>query len=272
MNPINKPVQRGPIRKRLGKWYFIWKRYGNWWLSNQTFAAVQQSALLPTLLFKHQSILLRQLKAVDMQLQYNKITNLIIAAQSIDGLVIYPGEYFSFWKRVGRPSRGKGYLTGLTLDNGKVSTGIGGGLCQMGNLLYWLFLHSPLTITERWRHSYDVFPDSNRTMPFGSGATVSYNYIDLQCKNETKQAFQINTWLTDTHLCGSIRTAYEPKFRYFIEERNHQIRGEVWGGYTRHNELIRKVIDRQTGELVREELVVRNHALLMYVPFLKAES
>ena len=49
----------------------------------------------------------------------------------------------------------------------------GGGLCQLSNLIYWMTLHTPLTITERYRHSYDVFPDSNRTQPFGSGEPAS---------------------------------------------------------------------------------------------------
>lgn len=40
-------------------------------------------------------------------------------------------------------------------------------------------LHTPLTVTERHRHGYDVFPDAERTIPFGSGATCFYNYGDL---------------------------------------------------------------------------------------------
>ena len=62
-------------------------------------------------------------------------------------------------------------MEGMILRNGRVASGVGGGLCQMTNLLYWMTLHTPLTVTERWRHGYDVFPDSNRTQPFGSGAT-----------------------------------------------------------------------------------------------------
>jgi len=49
----------------------------------------------------------------------------------------------------------------------------------------------PLAVTERWRHNYDVFPDSDRTQPFGSGATVAFNYIDLQITNETNSTFQL---------------------------------------------------------------------------------
>ena len=55
----------------------------------------------------------------------------------------------------------------------KYKMSLGGGLCQLSNLIYWMTLHTPLTITERYRHSYDVFPDSNRTQSFGSGEPAS---------------------------------------------------------------------------------------------------
>lgn len=52
-------------------------------------------------------ILLRKLHGVDMQLQKNKVKNLQIAAKKIDGLVIMPGEIFSFWNTVGKPTKKK---------------------------------------------------------------------------------------------------------------------------------------------------------------------
>ena len=52
-------------------------------------------------------------------------------------------------------------------------------------------LHTPLTVTERWRHGYDVFPDSNRTQPFGSGATCFYNYMDLMVRNDTPDTWRL---------------------------------------------------------------------------------
>ena len=104
-----------------------------------------------------------------MYLQHNKVSNLRLAIQKLDKLIIKPGQLFSVWKLVGRPTILKGYLDGLVLNNGNIEKGIGGGLCQLGNLLYWMALHTPLSIVERWRHSYDVFPDINRTIPFACG-------------------------------------------------------------------------------------------------------
>ena len=60
----------------------------------------------------------------------------------------------------------------MLLKNGTVQYGCGGGLCQLSNLIFWMTLHTPLEVKERHRHGYDVFPDSNRTQPFGSGAIV----------------------------------------------------------------------------------------------------
>lgn len=63
----------------------------------------------------------------------------------------------------------------MILYCGRVGTGVGGGLCQLSNLIYWMTIHTPLTIVERYKHSYDVFPDSNRTQPFSSVATCVNN-------------------------------------------------------------------------------------------------
>ena len=264
------PVSRSPLRRRLGRWFYIGKRRMVWMFGSQQWASERAEAL-PVPVFQHETPLLRRLKHVDMYLQHNKITNLRLAAAKIDGLLIRPGETFSFWKTVGRPSARKGYLEGLVLENGRVGKGIGGGLCQMGNLLYWMALHSPLTVCERWRHSYDVFPDEGRTLPFGSGATLAYNYIDLQLRNDTQQDFQLLIRLSDSHLCGEIRAAGPMAERLEVHEADHLIRHEPWGGYSRHNRIVRRVFSSQTGVLLREESVAENHALMMYQPFLEGE-
>lgn len=54
--------------------------------------------------FRHETVLLRQLKGVDMRWQYNKIANLRLAAERLNGIAVRPGETFSFWKLVGKPT------------------------------------------------------------------------------------------------------------------------------------------------------------------------
>lgn len=267
LNSVEKPKNRSKLRLFLGKEYFILKRRISWFF-RYDLAKKKSKTKLPIIVKEHQSFLLRPLKNVDMYLQHNKTTNLELATNKINGIIIKPGESFSLWKLVGRPSRLKGYKDGLVLSNGQIGKGCGGGLCQLGNLIYWMTLHTPLTITERWRHSYDVFPDINRKIPFGSGATLSYNYIGLEIKNETKQVFQINTWVGETHLKGSICSEKELNEKFKVVEKNHHFESQWWGGYTRHNEIWKEKTNKNTGEIT-EELATQNHAIMMYNPLLE---
>lgn len=218
---------------------------------------------LPFTIKKHQSLLRRKLGSSDPELQENKIVNLSIAAPCIDGVLIEPGQVFSFWVLVGKTTRRKGYIEGMQLSRGEVKTGIGGGICQLANLLYWMALHSPLQVIERHHHSFDPFPDDRRTLPFGSGASVFYNYIDLRFFNPTDSTFQIRVWLTDRHLKGAIYSDRLPKESYHIVERNHRFLQSA-GKMYRENEIWRTVIDRKTGRKVREEFLIHNFAEVKY--------
>ncbi|PKM73206.1 MAG: vancomycin resistance protein [Firmicutes bacterium HGW-Firmicutes-16] len=262
-----RTIPRTKLRLILGKLYYSELRYALWLKKRSSFARKRSDERLPFVHFHHETILLRQLKDVDMQYQYNKIINLKLAAKKLNGIVVHPGEVLSYWKLIGRPSARKGYVKGMVLTGGKVSPGIGGGLCQMSNLIYWMTLHTPLTVIERHHHGYDVFPDNNRTQPFGSGATCYYPYGDLMIYNGTNSDFQLSVRVGEIHLEGEWRGTIPPEFRYEIEQREHEMRGERFGGFSRHNKLYRVVTDMD-GNFVREDFVVENHAMMMYSPFL----
>ena len=77
----------------------------------------------------HTSLLLRKLHGVDMQLQENKVTNIELACKQINGIIIHPGETFSYWTTVGKPTAKKGYKAGLTVSTKMgLNSDIGGGL------------------------------------------------------------------------------------------------------------------------------------------------
>src|SRR5690606_14845549 len=135
---------------------------------------------------------------------------------------------------------------------GTFKSGVGGGLCQLSNLIYWITLHTPLEVTERHRHSYDVFPDANRSQPFGSGATCAYNYLDLQIYNPTTEPYQLNVYLTEEHLVGAWNSTTESNYTYEIYEKNHKMTQEHWGGYMRHNSIGRRKFNRN-GEQVEDQ-------------------
>ena len=266
---MNPPKHRSFLRKLTGRCYFFLKKQAYWHLSKVKFAEVVEDKILPRLVFKHSSPLFRKLRNVDMHLQQSKVVNLQLAVKKLNGLVIKPDQVFSYWRAIGLPGRRKGYKPGMVLHNGTVRAGVGGGLCQLSNLIYWMALHTELDVVERWRHSYDVFPDSGRTLPFGSGATCAYPNIDLQIKNNTLNVFQLVLKLTPTELVGEWRAAELPDVFYEVLEKEHIIRHEVWGKYTRHNLIARKVFDAKTLQLLREETVTENHAIMMYEPLLQ---
>jgi vancomycin resistance protein VanW len=264
---VEKPVDRKRWRRMVGREAYILRRRLKWIRNARVYARKKVETRLPHSVFRHRSVLLRPLRDVEMYLQHNKVTNLRLAIERIDGLVIGPGETFSIWRMVGRPTAAKGYLEGLVLSNGKIEQGIGGGLCQLGNLLYWMALHSPLTVTERWRHGFDVFPDVNRSIPFACGATLAYNYIDLQLRNETSHSFQISLWLDDKYLNGEILSDRETESKYEIYETDHLFKLQPWGGYTRHNRIWRRQTSLIDG-MKSETIVAENHAIMMYNPLL----
>ena len=267
-----KPVLRSKFRTFIGKTYFTSQRYAKWIFARSVcYASEKADTNLTFVVAGHQTPLFRQLRNVDMWLQHNKVTNLKLASAKLNGIILKPGETMSFWRLVGKPTKSKGYLAGMVLSNGKFLSGVGGGLCQLSNLIYWMTLHTPLTVTERWRHTHDVFPDAGRTQPFGSGATVVYNYIDLQIKNNTPQTYQLVLWIGDTNLHGEWRCEQPASYKYEVYECNHLIRQEWWGGYMRHNEIRRKVFTLdavQTGD----EFITENHAIMMYEPLLSSET
>ena len=266
---MEKPIKRSKLRAKCGMLYYKTKRRLLWLRMSKQFARTKSNELLPEVQFSHHTPLLRKLRDVDMELQYNKITNLKLAAEKVNGVVLKPGQTFSFWRLVGKTSAKKGYKEGMILKNGTVQRGIGGGMCQMTNLIYWMTLHTPLTVTERYRHGYDVFPDSGRTQPFASGATCFYPHLDLMIRNDTDKPYQLCITVGETDLIGEWRSTEEPRYEYKIVEKNHHMDQELWGGYSRHNELYRQVFDRE-GRFLTEEFVVANSAIMMYPPFLSA--
>jgi vancomycin resistance protein VanW len=271
VNPELRPIARSPMRLRLGKWAYTTARYLEWAFGKHKFARVRSSSTLSFPIMKHRTPLIRKLSNTEMWLQYNKIINLSVALPRLDGLLLRPGETFSYWRLLGNPTRRKGYVDGMILFCGEVRTGIAGGLCQLSNLIYWMTLHTELTVTERHRHSYDVFPDASRTQPFGSGATCSYNYRDLRITNNTLVTYQLRLSLDGEHLNGSWLASEPSRYQYEVKERDHSITSEPWGGYVRHNRVCRDVFTLD-GEWIREDEITENHALMMYAPLLNETS
>lgn len=236
-------------------------------MAGKRFTKVRRpDRLFPVVVFHHETPLIRNLPKAELWLQQNKIRNLTIAVGKMDGLILKPGKVFSFWLMLGKPTKAKGYVEGFVLNDGKVEPGIGGGLCQLSNLIYWMTLHTPLNVIERWRHNYDVFPDTERSVPFGSGATCAFPFLDLQVSNPTAQPVQLHLKLTASHLSGQWRSIHPYELTYQIYESFHEFNCDYQGRYLRRNILRRKVFKDQLQ--VNDEFITENHALMMYQPLL----
>ena len=231
--------------------------------SGETLARTHDLTPLPQIVKGHSSILIRHLNGVDLQLQQNKVTNLRLAAEKINGLLIRPGETFSFWQTIGRPTAKKGYLDGLLIGKNSLHAGVGGGLCQMGNLIHYLVLNSPLTVTELHHHSDALFPDERRRVPFGTGTSVFYSNVDYRFKNTTDQTVQLLVWVDKEDLCGELRSERPFPCRYKLVEENHHFRKEG-DKYYRISQVYRLVIDKETQTQIGKELVLDNHSAVMY--------
>ncbi len=229
----------------------------------EKYAKKRQDGKLPNIISHETSKLIKKGKGIDPTLQYNKAINIGIACNSINGMIIRPGEVFSFWRTVGNTTKRKGYKAGRSLRKNGLVAGIGGGLCNLSNTIHRLVLHSPLLVTEFHAHSDALAPLRGERVPFSSGTSVSYNYIDYRFKNITEQDVQLLVWCDDDHLYGELRSEREFPLYYQLVEEDYHFHKEN-GKYYQISKIYKQSIDRVTGEVVEKELVLDNHSEIMY--------
>lgn len=232
--------------------------------SGQRFSKAKQEERLPVIVYKHNSLIRRKLGNTQMELQENKAVNLALSAPKVNGVLIRPGETFSFWHLVGSTSARKGYKEGVTIAGSQTRAGVGGGICQFTNLIHWMVLHTPLTIVEHHHHDgLDLFPDYNRQVPFGTGTSIVYNYLDYRFKNESDITYQLITYVTDTHLCGELRASDTLPVTYHIKAENeHFVR--VGDTVYRRGQVYRTCVDKVTGNSLFRERIRENNARVVY--------
>lgn len=198
------------------------------------------------------------------RLQRGKERNVALAASLLDGLVIEPNQIFSYYHIVGRPTRLRGFQPGLELHSGKPSHGIGGGCCQIANMLYWLALNAGMRIVERHRHALDLFPDENRQVPFGCGATIYYNYADFRFENPLASPVLLVLRVQDGALIGELRMSREAGFAVEVYESNHRY-FEDKGAWYRENRIRRRFI-RADGSVMLDQEEAHNVGKILYDP------
>ena len=116
----------------------------------------------------------------------NRASNVELAASRINGKVLKPGEEFSYNETIGDTTVENGYKVAPVYANGKESTGVGGGICQVSSTLYSAVLYADLEVTQRRNHSLTV-----AYVPKGQDATVSYGTIDFKFRNNMEYPIKI---------------------------------------------------------------------------------
>jgi vancomycin resistance protein VanW len=255
-NPLHRLVPFGMrvfLRRRLRDWQDF--------RSTDRIARTRGNpADFPILVSEKSSPLKREVAGSLSANTAEKTRNLELGAARLTGLVIMPGEVFSFTRTIGPSTRRLGYLPALEFRDGQTVTAVGGGLCQLANLIVLLGIEAGMEILERHRHSLDLFPDADRTAPFGCGATVFYNYVDLRLRNTLDFPLLLEAAVEPPVCRAAIRSAQPMPFDCRMIETDHEF-VKVSGIIRRRNKLWREYDD---GTSVRRELLCGNDCRVVY--------
>lgn len=168
-----------------------------------------------------------------------------------------------FYRRNRKAQNRIGNIEGRVIKDNKLIPGTGGGLCNLANTINNLILNSPLEIVEFHKHSDALAPDNGKRIPLANGTSVSYNYIDYRFKNNTSQNVQLLLWCDDEKLYGELRSENEIPWKYEIIEENHHFEKEG-DKYYRISQIYRNTIERETGNIIKKELIWDNHSMVMF--------
>ena len=134
----------------------------------------------------------------------NRLHNIQVGANSLNGLIIKPEEEFSLIKALGDINAKSGYLPELVIKGDKTIPEFGGGLCQIGTTLFRTVVQTGLPVTLRRNHSYRVAYYE----PAGTDATIYDPWPDFRFINDTPNHILIQT---------------------FMNKKDNTIRFEFWG-------------------------------------------
>ncbi|HEX6789152.1 MAG TPA: VanW family protein [Gaiellaceae bacterium] len=120
----------------------------------------------------------------------NRIHNVQLVAHLVDDKLIAPGATFSFNKTTGERNAAKGFLEAPVIVNGELTTGLGGGVCQVSTTVFNAAFVAGLDITERVNHALYI-----SHYPQGRDATVDYPDVDLKFVNDTGNWLLLRTFV-----------------------------------------------------------------------------
>jgi vancomycin resistance protein YoaR len=124
----------------------------------------------------------------------NRIYNVALASSRVNGILVKPGEEFSFDKYLGDVTKYTGYAQAYIISGGKTILGDGGGVCQVSTTLFRAILDAGLPVTARTAHAYRVGYYEEDGPP-GIDATVFYPSVDLKFINDTGNYILIQSYI-----------------------------------------------------------------------------
>ncbi|MGF6376920.1 vancomycin resistance protein VanW [Clostridiales Family XIII bacterium PM5-7] len=247
-----------PLRQAQRKFCFYWEMAKD----PHHYGVTQASQLLAYELFHTRSLLVNLDSGYPIEYQYNKVHNLKLAAKKIHGLIINPGETFSFCLAIKDADKHQLYRDGLSLVNGEIKGEYGGGLCQFSNVLYWAFLHTELTIVERHGHGVEAIPPTDPNALVGVDATVAEGWLDLKVKNETKRIYQLAVSFDEKSMLVTIRSNEKEDFVYEVYNGEVVYRKEK-GDIVEHSTVMRRQLTLD-GTTNKETKLYENTCLIEY--------
>lgn len=167
-------------------------------------------------------------------------TNLRLACKALDGLILQPGQEFSYNDTLGERTAEKGYQPAPAYSGTTLVDSLGGGICQVSSTLYLASVYAELTILERVNHGYPV-----HYIPYGMDATVNWGFTDLKMRNDSDLPVKIHAEESDGYVRVEILGT---------ETRNYDIEMSysVGGRYVK-TFMTKK--DKETGEVISKEPV-----------------
>ncbi len=178
----------------------------------------------------------------------NRNHNLRLACKSMDGLILQPGEVFSYNDTLGKRTKENGYRRAGAYSGWELVQAYGGGICQGSTTIYVAALYADLEIVQRRNHGYKV----GYVEP-GLDATVNWGGPDFQFRNSTHFPIKIAAEVSDGFVRVSILGTEERD--YYVE-----MESEVqWGKSAIYAKSYKCKYDRETGSLLSRELEARSN-------------
>lgn len=177
----------------------------------------------------------------------NIVKNLQLVCQALNGIIVQPGEIFSFNDAVGERTVERGFMYGESFSGMEVSSSAGGGVCQGSSVLHVCVLEADLEVVERVSHGLPV-----GYTPLGQDAAVSWGGPDFRFRNNTHFPIKIVAEYTEQDIRFQLLGIDEKDYYIVLEATQGQDENQIYAN------CIKCKYDKATDQLISRELAVHS--------------